>query len=60
MTYSEIRTGLGLEWTVATGVKLALEGGYQPYRQFDFFRPHVRYHEDGGAPYGSVGLHVAF
>lgn len=60
MTYSEVRTGLGLEWEVVTGVKLALEGGYQPYRQFDFFRPHVRYHADGGAPYGSIGLHMAF
>jgi hypothetical protein len=60
MTYSEVRTGLGFEWEMVTGVKLALEGGYQPYRQFDFFRPHVRYHEDGGAPYGTAALHVAF
>lgn len=60
MTYSEVRTGLGVEWEIVTGIKLALEGGYQPYRQFDFFRPHVRYHEDGGAPYGTVGLHMAF
>jgi hypothetical protein len=60
MTYTEIRAGLGFEWQIATGMKFALEGGYQPYRQFDFFRPHVRYHEDGAAPYGTAALRVAF
>ena len=26
------------------------EVGYQPSRDFDFYRAEVRYHQDGGAP----------
>jgi hypothetical protein len=36
------------------------EVGYQPYRNFDFYRAEVRYHQDGGAPYGMISLHGAF
>lgn len=60
MDYTEVRTGLGLEWRLANGITLALEGGYQPYRQFYFSNEHVRYHEDGGAPYASGAIHLAF
>ena len=61
MTYTEIRAGLGFEWQIATGVKFALEGGYQPYRSFDFYRADVRFKEDGdGAPYGMISFHGAF
>jgi hypothetical protein len=36
------------------------EVGYQPYREFDFYRAHVRYHQDNGAPYGMISVHGAF
>src|SRR6478752_7303448 len=36
------------------------EVGDQPYRDFDCFRAEVRYHQDGGAPYGTISLHGAF
>jgi len=36
------------------------EVGYQPYRDFDFYRAEVRYHQDGGAPYGTIALHGTF
>jgi hypothetical protein len=49
-----------LEWKLSTAVKLSVEGGYIPYRNFDFHRTDVRYHQDGGAPYGMVALHAAF
>jgi hypothetical protein len=60
VTYSEIRTGAGLDWKISPIVTFTGEVGYQPYRDFDFFRAEVRYHQDGGAPYGTVSLHGAF
>ena len=60
LSYSEIRTGLGADWKVSEAFSLNLEGGYQPYRDFDFYRANVRYHQDGGAPYGTISLHGAF
>jgi hypothetical protein len=41
-------------------VTLTGEVGYQPYRNFDFYRADIRYHQDGGAPYGTISLHGAF
>lgn len=60
LSYSEVRTGVGLEWKVASALKLGIEGGYQPYRDFDYYRANIRYHEDGGAPYGAISFHAAF
>ncbi len=60
LTYSEVRTGLGVDWHFASNAFFTVEGGYVPFRQFDYTHVHVRYHEDGGAPYGSVGLNIAF
>lgn len=60
MTYSEVRTGGGVDWKVARWLWLNAEAGYQPYRTFDFYRADVRWHEDGGAPYGMIALHGAF
>ena len=44
----------------AEGVTFTGEVGYQPYRDFDFYRAEVRYHQDGGAPFGMISLHGAF
>jgi Domain of unknown function (DUF6268) len=60
ITYSEIRTGAGFDWKISPIVTVTGEVGYQPYRQFDFYRADVRYHQDGGAPYGTISLHGAF
>jgi hypothetical protein len=60
LTYSEVRTGGGFDWKISPIVTFTGEVGYQPYRNFDFYRAEVRYHQDGGAPYGMVSLHGAF
>lgn len=60
ITYEEVRTGGGLDWNLSSAVKLTLEGGVVPYRNFDFHRTDVRYHQDGVAPYGMIALHAAF
>ncbi|HEY2568598.1 MAG TPA: DUF6268 family outer membrane beta-barrel protein [Candidatus Udaeobacter sp.] len=60
LTYSEVRTGGGFDWKISPVVTFTGEVGYQPYRDFDFYRAEVRYHQDGGAPYGMISLHGAF
>jgi hypothetical protein len=60
LTYGEIRTGAGAAWRVSSVMTLSAEAGYQPYRDFDFYRADVRYHQDGGAPYGTISVHGEF
>ena len=60
ITYNELRVGGGLDWKLSTATKLSFEGGYIPYRNFDFHRTQVRYHQDGGAPYVRVGFQAAY
>ncbi|HEU0275892.1 MAG TPA: DUF6268 family outer membrane beta-barrel protein [Candidatus Udaeobacter sp.] len=60
LTYSEVRTGAGVDWKISPIITATGEVGYQPYRNFDFYRADVRYHQDGGAPYGMISLHGAF
>jgi opacity protein-like surface antigen len=60
LTYSEVRVGAGADWKVSSIMTLSAEAGYQPYRDFDFYRADVRYHQEGGAPYGTVSLHGEF
>lgn len=60
ITYEEVRVGGGLDWKLTSAMKLSLEGGVIPYRNFDFHRTDVRYHQDSIAPYGMAALHVAF
>jgi hypothetical protein len=60
VSYNEMRLGAGLDWKLSTAVKLSFEGGYIPFREFDFHRTQVRYHQDGGAPYVRIGFHAAF
>ncbi len=60
LTYSEIRAGAGIDWKITSSISVNAEAGYQPYRNFDFYRANIRYHEDGGAPYGMISLHGAF
>jgi len=60
LTYGEIRTGAGAAWRVSSVMTLSAEAGYQPYRDFDFYRADVRYHQDGGAPYGTISVRGEF
>ncbi|MEP6822184.1 MAG: DUF6268 family outer membrane beta-barrel protein [Chthoniobacterales bacterium] len=60
MDYTEVRVGLGTEIKLSPEVKLSFEGGYVPYREFDYHRTPVRYHQEDGAAYGSIAFHAAF
>jgi Domain of unknown function (DUF6268) len=60
LTYTEVRTGVGVDWKITPILTLTGEAGYQPYRSFDFYRADVRFHEDASAPYGMISLHGAF
>ena len=60
VTYTEIRTGAGFDWKISPFVTFTGEVGYQPYREFDFYRAEVRYNQDSGAPYGTIALHGSF
>lgn len=60
ITYDELRVGGGLDFKLSTAVKVSLESGFIPYRNFDFHRTQVRYHQDGGAPYVRFGFHAAY
>lgn len=61
LTYSEVRTGVGLDWKLSSILTLSAETGYQPYRSFDFYRADIEFDQTGGAaPYGMVSLRGAF
>jgi hypothetical protein len=60
LTYGEVRIGAGADWKVSAVITLSAEAGYQPYRDFDFYRADVHYHHEGGAPYGTVSVHGEF
>src|SRR2546421_7867984 len=60
ITYEEVRVGGGLDWKLTSAMKLSVESGVIPFRNFDFHRTEVRYHQDGGVPYGMLALHAAF
>ena len=60
ITYEEVRVGGGLDWKITSAIKVSAEGGFIPFRNFDFHRTEVRYHQDGGVPYGMLALHAAF
>ncbi|MGZ5002240.1 MAG: DUF6268 family outer membrane beta-barrel protein [Chthoniobacterales bacterium] len=60
ITYNELRAGAGFEWKLASEIKISVEGGYLPYRDFDYHRANIRYKFEEGAPYGSLAIHAAF
>ncbi|HEX4666350.1 MAG TPA: DUF6268 family outer membrane beta-barrel protein [Chthoniobacterales bacterium] len=60
LSYEEVRLGAGAEWKINSSLSLSLEGGYVPWRQFDFHRTEVRYHHESGAPYGALVFHGEF
>ena len=60
ISYEEIRAGVGAAWKLTPSLTLTIEGGYAPYRQFDFHRTDVRYHNESGAGYGALMLRGEF
>ena len=60
LSYLEIRTGLGVQWKIGDTCKLTVDGGYLPYREFDYHRADVRYKADGGSIYGGVTFGAKF
>ena len=60
VTFSEVRAGVGLSQRLSGSLTVSIDGGCQPYREFDFHRADVRYRSDGLAPYGQIALHGAF
>ena len=60
ISYNEMRVGAGFDWKCSSAVKFSIEGGFIPFREFDFHRTQVRYHQDGGTPYARVGFNAAF
>ena len=60
LDYWEVRGGGGLTWEIWSGVKLDVEGGLVPYRQFDFYRANFKVISSDWAPYVRVGLSATF
>jgi Domain of unknown function (DUF6268) len=60
LDYWEVRGGGGLNWDIWNGVKLDIEGGVVPYRQFDFYRANFKVISSDWAPYVRVGLSATF
>jgi hypothetical protein len=60
ITYNELRVGAGFDWKLTSAIKFSVEGGFIPFREFDFHRTEVRYHQDGSVPYGMLALRAAF
>jgi len=60
ISYDEIRVGAGFDWKLTSAMKFSLEGGAIPFRNYEFHRTPVRYHQDGAAPYAMLSLQLAF
>jgi opacity protein-like surface antigen len=60
MEYDEVRVGAGLSWKATSAVSLELEGGYMPYRDFNFHRADFGLKTKQGAPYGQVAFSAKF
>jgi hypothetical protein len=58
--YDEIRVGAGFSWKASKAITLELEGGYLPYREFDYHRADTHFSNDDGAPYGQMSINAQF
>jgi len=60
--YNEIRTGAGLTWKVFKNASLDLEGGFTPYRRFDYAHvaDGIKVKCEDIVPYFRIGLSAAF
>lgn len=58
--YTEIRAGAGASWKLGAKGTLELEGGYMPYRDFDYHKVGDNYQTKSGAVYGQLGVRLGF
>ena len=58
--YDEVRVGGGAVWKASHDLTLEAEGGYMPFREFNFHRAETRFRTENGAPYGQLSLHGKF
>jgi len=58
--YDEIRVGGGLSWKASKVFTFEVEGGYLPFREFDFHRANFHFSNDSGAPYGQMSINTQF
>jgi hypothetical protein len=58
--YDEIRLGAGFTWKATKAITFELEGGYLPYREFDYHRADTHFSNDDGAPYGQMSINAQF
>jgi hypothetical protein len=58
--YDEIHVGAGFSWQPSKAVTLELEGGYLPYREFDFHRANDHFSNNDVAPYGRMSFNAQF
>lgn len=58
--YDEVRVGAGFSWKAIKGVTVEIEGGYLPYREFDFHRANTNFNNTEGAPYGQMSVNAQF
>jgi len=58
--YDEIRLGAGFTWKATKAVTFEIEGGYLPYREFDYHRADSHFSNDDGAPYGQMSINAQF
>ncbi|MBV9273030.1 MAG: hypothetical protein JO333_03990 [Verrucomicrobia bacterium] len=60
LDFWEIRGGAGFTWALTKGIKLDLEGGVVPYRQFDFNRADFNMSSTSWSPYIRLGISASF
>lgn len=60
MEYYQLRVGAGFTWKATSAVSLELEGGYLPYREFNYHRAEFGLRTKEGAAYGQVGFSAKF
>jgi hypothetical protein len=58
--YDEIRVGGGVSWKASKAFTVEMEGGYLPYREFNFQRSGTHFGNESGAPYGEISLNTQF
>jgi opacity protein-like surface antigen len=58
--YTEARVGGGASIKATSRVKVDLEAGYMPFREFDFHRADVTLKNDRGAAYGQIIVGCSF
>lgn len=60
LEYDEIRLGAGFSWKASKAITFELEGGYLPYREFDYHRADTHFSNDNGAAYGQMSINAQF